>query len=61
MKNILNDINNINSEKNIIVCEYDIKKGKYDKEDYLNQIIINSFEEVERNYNDIEEGTIKMK
>ena len=57
MKNILNDINNISSEENIIVCEYDIKKGKDDKEDYLNQIIINSFEEAKRNYDWIKEGT----
>ena len=35
---------------------YDIKKGKDDKEDYLNQKIINSFEEVKRNNEDIEEG-----
>ena len=33
-----------------IVCGYDIKKGKKDKDDYLNQIIINSFEEAKRNY-----------
>jgi hypothetical protein len=32
-----------------IVCEYDIKKGEDDEEDYLNQIIINSFEETKRN------------
>ena len=57
MKNILNDINNINSEENIIVCEYDIKKGKDDKDDYLNQIIINSFEEAKRNFDWIKEGT----
>ena len=54
MKNILNDIG---SEKNIIVCEYDIKKGEYDKDDYLNQIIINSFEEAKRNFDWIKEGT----
>ena len=57
MKNILNDINNISSEENIIVCEYDIKKGKDDKDDYLNQRIINSFEEAKRNDDGIKEGT----
>ena len=36
-------------KENKIVCEYDIKKGKDDKDDYLNQIIINSFEETKRN------------
>ena len=30
---------NINFEENIIVCEYDIKKGKDDEDNYLNQII----------------------
>ena len=45
-------------KENNIVCEYDIKKGKDDKEDYLNQIIINSFEEAKRNDPDWEiEGT----
>ena len=48
MKNILNDINNINSEENnlnnYIICQYDIKKDK------LNQSfqILNSYEEVKR-------------
>ena len=41
---------NINLTPNNIICEYDIKKGKDDKEDYLNQIIINSFEEAKRNH-----------
>ena len=40
-----------------IVCEYDIKKGEDDKNDYLNQIIINSFEEAKRNFDWIKEGT----
>ena len=54
MKNILNDIGSVDSEKNNIVCEYDIKKRKDDKEHYLNQRIINSFEEAKRNDDDIE-------
>ena len=41
-------------EKNFIVCEYDIKKGW---NDYLNKIIINSFEEAKRNHSWIKEGT----
>ena len=44
-------------KENNIVCEYDIKKGKDDKEDYLNQRIINSFEEAKRNRSWIKEGT----
>ena len=44
-------------KENNIVCEYDIKKGKYDKENYLNQRIINSFEEAKRNGYWIKEGT----
>ena len=40
-------------KENNIVCEYDIKKGWNDKEDY----IINSFEEVKRNKSWIKEGT----
>ena len=31
-----------------IICEYDIKKEKNDKNNYLNQRIINSYEEVKR-------------
>ena len=48
MKNILNDINNINSKENnindYIICEYDIKKEK------LNQLIqiLNSYEELKK-------------
>ena len=43
------NLNPLKKENNI-VCEYDIKKGKEDKDDYLNQIIINSFEEAKRNH-----------
>ncbi len=42
---------------NEIIWEYDIKKGESNEEDYLNQIIINSFEEAKRNKSWIEEGT----
>ena len=31
-------------QENNIICEYDIKKEKDDEDDYLNQIIINSYE-----------------
>ena len=41
---------NLTPLENKIVCEYDIKKGKDDEDDYLNQIIINSFEEAKRKY-----------
>ena len=53
--NYLSDFISIHNSINLfninecIICEYDIKKGKDDKDDYLNQRIINSFEEVERN------------
>ena len=41
-----------------IVCEYDIQKGKDDDYwYYLNQRIINSFEEAKRNHSWIKEGT----
>jgi hypothetical protein len=43
-------------KENNIICEYDIKKGKYDKDDYLNQRIINSFEEASKRWI-IEGGT----
>ncbi len=36
-------------KENNNVYEYDIKNGKDDNEDYLNQTIINSFEEAKRN------------
>ena len=42
------NLTHLKKEK-IIICEYNNKKGKDDKEDYLNQRIINSFEEAKRN------------
>ena len=46
------DLININltpiKNKYNIICEYDIKKEKNDKNNYLNQRIINSYEEVKR-------------
>ena len=38
-----------NIYENNIICEYDIKKSKDDKDDYLSQMIINSYEEANRN------------
>ena len=51
------NLTNFFKKTNNIICEYDIKKGKDDKDDYLNQRIINSFEEAKRNKSWIEEGT----
>ena len=53
------DLININfapiKKENNIKCEYDIKKGKDDKDNYLIQRIINSYEETKRNNSWLEE------
>ena len=42
--------------KNEIICIYNIKKGKYDKDDYLNNPIriLNSYEEAKKDNDDLE-------
>ena len=46
-----NEIKLINLTPNEIICIYDIKKGEDDKDDYLNNRILNSYEEAKKEHN----------